>query len=93
MLQAFALGTYFLLVVWFLTSAEKWFGNRPDEFWAPLLFMSLFSFSALICGLIVFFFPFRFMFIEKTPKKAIEVVVFTAIFLFLLILGLVVAVI
>lgn len=67
---------YVGLFTLFIMSANK-FMPGPDPAWAPLVFLTLFCFSALTCGLIVFYQPYL-LFIDKKPKEAGELVVATA---------------
>ena len=88
MLQALGLGMYILAVAGFMQNAEAWLGS-VNEFTGPVLFLTLFAFSALVCGLITFYYPIE-LFIDKKPKKAAQVVFYTAVFLFLFLIGILV---
>jgi len=85
LLQALGLGLYILAVAGFMQNAESWIGNI-DQFIGPVLFLTLFAFSALVCGLITFYYPVK-LFMDKKPKKAVQVVFYTAVFLFLFLVG------
>ncbi len=76
-LQTLGITFYCFLVGLFFGQANKFF-PKQDPFLAPVLFLILFSASALICGLIVFYKPYR-LFFEGKKKEAIDVVVYTAI--------------
>ena len=49
----------------------------PDPAWAPLVFLTMFCFSVLTCGLIVFYQPYM-LFIDKKGKEAGQLVLATA---------------
>lgn len=81
---------YVGLFTLFIMSANK-FMYGPDPVWAPLVFLMLFCFSVLTCGLIVFYRPYL-LFIDKKPKEAGELVLATAKWLGVLVLIVIVAV-
>mgnify|MGYP003427299899 CR=1 FL=1 len=83
---------YIALFTVFITSVQK-FMPGPDPVWAPLVFLTIFCFSALTCGLIVFYKPYM-LFVDKKGKEAGQLVLSTAKWLgiFLaLIIGLIVS--
>jgi len=63
-----------------------WKGNEifpsMNPYLGPVMVLLLFSTSALVCGLIVFYKPYKLFFAGK-KKEAVGVVVSTALFLFL----------
>ncbi len=67
---------YISLFTVFITSANK-FMPGPDPAWAPLVFLTMFCFSVLTCGLIVFYQPYM-LFIDKKGKEAGQLVLATA---------------
>ncbi len=77
LLQALGVSLYCLVVGTFFGQANK-FLPKPDTAFTPVSVLILFSASALICGLIVFYKPYR-LFFEGKKKEAIDVVVYTAI--------------
>jgi hypothetical protein len=77
LLQAVGLGFYIALVSYFIWNAERWIG-KMNSFWGPLLLLSLFSFSALICALITFGYAARLFWDEKRVKRALKLVLYTA---------------
>lgn len=79
-LQALGIVLYCGLIGAFFWNANKIFPPK-DTFLAPIAMLTLFSTSALICSLIVFYRPYK-LFFEGKKKEAIDVVVNTAIFLF-----------
>lgn len=55
--------------------------SKVSPYFGPVMFLLLFSTSALICGLIVFYKPYK-MFFEGKKKEAVAAVVFTSLWLF-----------
>ncbi len=84
--QALGVAVYCTLVGLFMWNAENIFG-KTDTFFIPIALLTLFSTSALICGLIVFYKPYKLFFAGK-KTEAINIVLSTAgflvIFVFLL---------
>lgn len=54
--------------------------NDNQSFLMPVAFLTLFSTSVLVCGLLVFYKPYR-LFFEGKKKEAAETVLFTSIYL------------
>lgn len=81
---------YISLVVLFMSNAQVWVGQIDHTPFGPVVFLSLFVTSALICSLIVFARPYR-LFLQKRGDEALELVLATvmwlALFLILMILG------
>lgn len=80
--QALGLSLYCAAVGTFMFNIEKIMGSGPDSFFAPVAFLLLFSASALICGLIVFYHPYNLFFVKNKKKEAIDLVVSTTAWLF-----------
>lgn len=78
--QAFAVSVYITLVGLFMWNADKVFG-KMNNFSGPILVLMLFSTSALICGLLVFYNPYK-LFLAGKKKEAVAVVISTATWLF-----------
>lgn len=78
-LQALGVALYCTIVGFFMWNANKLFANMKN-FFGPVAFLTLFSTSALICALIVFYKPYKLFFAGK-KKEALDVVVSTAGFL------------
>ena len=55
---------------------------KVNAYFGPVMFLLLFSTSVLVCGLLVFYKPYK-LFFEGKKKDAIEIVVSTALWLFL----------
>jgi hypothetical protein len=81
-LQALSIAVYISLVGLFMSSIEGAM-IEPHNFFGPAAFLLLFSSSALICGLLVFYNPYKLFFLENKKKEAIDLVVFTTAWLFL----------
>lgn len=61
-----------------------WKGNEvmaePPRYLGPVMFLTLFSTSAMICGLIMFYNPFK-LYLDKKVDEAIKLVFHTVGFL------------
>lgn len=86
-LQAAGLVIYISLVAAFMTNAQKWFSAIGPFFWGPVIWLSLFSLSALICTLIVGTYPLWIFWEKKQTIKALKIIIATAAW-FLLFLAL-----
>jgi|SRR3972149_10320329 len=84
LIQAAEVLAYCLGVGLFMSQGEKIF-QKFNYVLAPVLFLVLFSVSALICGLLVFYRPYRFFFDGK-KKEAIDIVLATTAWLFVFML-------
>ncbi len=82
--QALGLTTYCSLIGLFLAHGNQWFGKIPQYF-APLIFLLLFSTSTLICALITLSFPVILFVHRKQPLKALRLVFYTVLWLVLFI--------
>ena len=80
-LQALGVALYCILVGTFLWNSNNLFG-KADTFFAPITLLTLLSTSVMICGLIVFYKPYLLFFSGK-KKEAADVVVSTAVSLFI----------
>ncbi len=74
-LQATGVVAYCLLVGLLFWNANILFGQM-NVFMGPVTMMTLFSVSVLVCGLLVFYLPYR-MFFDKKQKEAIDLVLYT----------------
>jgi len=84
-LQSLGLFSYCSLVGLLFWKGNEWFGKVPN-FWGPLLFLSLFVVSSLICALLALGYPI-FLFWEKKKKaEALRLVGWTALWLVLFVL-------
>ena len=85
-LQATLVFTYILGAGSFIWQAQELFGNMAHVF-GPILFLSLFSASALICGLAVFAFPVYLFLSRKKTIQALKVLLYTATWMFTFTMG------
>ena len=69
---------YVSLVALFFRNAERIFGNKPDNFLAPVIMLTLFVLSALITGSLVLGKPIMLYF-DGQKKESIKLLVYTAI--------------
>lgn len=80
-LQALAVTSYCSLV-----GLLFWQGNhlfpKVNQYFAPVMILLLLSVSVLVCGLLVFYKPYR-LFFEGKKKDAINLVLNTSVFLFI----------
>lgn len=83
-LQALLITLYCSLVGLVMWKGNEIFG-RVDSIISPIAVLVMLSVSALICGLIVFYKPYKLFFANKR-EEAINVVVSTAISLFVILL-------
>ncbi|MDO8487831.1 MAG: hypothetical protein Q7S31_00755 [bacterium] len=67
--QALGLTVYVSLVAVLIWQGNNWFGQL-DTLLGPMLFLSLFVFSAAVCGLIFGGYPFWLVWEKKQTKKA-----------------------
>jgi hypothetical protein len=80
-LQAFGVAAYCSLIGIVLWQGPNVF-PKVNSYFGPVMFLLLFSTSALVCGLMVFYKPYQLFFAGK-KKEAIGVVVSTSLWLFL----------
>lgn len=66
-----------------------WQGNhlfpKVNQYFAPVMMLLLLSVSVLVCGLLVFYKPYKLFFANK-KEDAINLVLFTSLWLFLFLL-------
>jgi len=74
--QALGLILYCGLVAFLMAHGNQIVGMMPNYF-GPLLFLALFSSSALICGLITLGYPFILFWQKKEPIRALWLVIYT----------------
>jgi len=77
--QALGVAVYCSLVGIFPWKGEEIFGSGPSYF-IPVAFLLLFSTSALVCALLVFYKPYK-LFFDGKKKQAIDLVLYTSIWL------------
>ncbi len=76
LIQAVGIVSYITLFTILVTIASKYMPG-PDPAWAPFLFLTIFCFSVMACGIIVFYKPYL-LFVDDKPKEAGELVLSTA---------------
>ena len=79
-LQALGVFIYCSLIGLFMGSAESIFG-KIDIPLGPILLLLIFSTSALICGVLVLYKPYK-VFVEGKKKEALTIVISTSVWLF-----------
>lgn len=84
LLQAIGVSLYCGIIGTVMQNGSKIFGES-DTFLTPILVLTMFSVSVLTCALIVFKKPYE-LFFDGKKKEAINVVVYTAISLFSILL-------
>lgn len=78
--QALGLTSYCVFIVTVMFQGNNWFSKIP-EYFAPLIMLVTLSASALICGLITLGYPFIIFFNDKEPRKALRLIIGTALYL------------
>jgi len=82
--QALGVSLYCGLIGTFMQNGSRLFGEK-DNFMTPIFALTMFSVSVLICALIVFKKPYE-LFFDGKKKEAINVVIYTAFSLFIILL-------
>lgn len=85
-LQALGLTIYCSLVAVLLWQGNTWFGRVPG-YLAPLLFLTLFTTSALICAIIALGYPVILFWQKKQTGQAVKLVLATTLWLVFFTLG------
>jgi len=80
LMQALEVGLYCLGVSLIFWKGNDIFGP-VDIFLGPAMVLVLFSVSVLICGLLVFYRPYK-LFFEGKKKEAVDLVLYTTVGLF-----------
>jgi len=68
-INAFSASAYILLIAGTLDLVSRTQGSKPDTFFAPVAFLSLFTLSAAIMAYLFFYQPFQ-LFIDGKRKEA-----------------------
>ncbi len=79
--QALGVTLYCSFVGLFFWKGNELFGKVPN-FFGPVAFLLLFSVSALLCALMVFYQPYK-LFFEGKKKEALDLVMYSAVWLFI----------
>lgn len=88
-LQALGLVAYCGVVASLMWHAQKAFKTVP-EYFAPLLFLTVFTTSALICGILALYQPFL-LWEQRQTRRALKLVLYTALWLVAMVILLVAA--
>ncbi len=80
LMQATVLSSYIFFAGIFLSSAEALFG-QINRALAPVMFLTFFAVSALICGLAALAYPAWLIWEEKNTAEAVRVIVYTILWL------------
>lgn len=75
LIQATQVFGYVLLFALFISKAESMFPNIKPPY-GPVLMLTLFCFSVMTCGLIVFYKPYL-LFVDKKGKEAGQLILTT----------------
>ena len=79
-LQALGLIVYCSLVAVIFWQGNRWFGKVP-QYLAPLLFLTLFITSALICAIVALGYPAILLLAKKQTGQAVKLVLGTTFWL------------
>ena len=74
-LQALEVTLYCTLIGLLMWNGDLFFGTM-NMFFGPILMLVLFSVSVLVCGLLVFYQPYR-LFFDGKKKEAADLVLYT----------------
>jgi len=83
--QAAGVVLYITLVAFVMQNGERVFGSM-DNFIGPIVFLTLFSVSALICAMLTLWNSVQLFWIKKKPAEAMRLVGYTTLFLALFVL-------
>lgn len=75
-MQAGGVVGYVVAFAMLITNGEKLFPNIKPPL-GPVMLLTIFCFSVLTCGLLVFYKPYL-LFMDKKPKEAANLVLMTA---------------
>ncbi|PIS09531.1 hypothetical protein COT75_01070 [Candidatus Beckwithbacteria bacterium CG10_big_fil_rev_8_21_14_0_10_34_10] len=79
-LQALGLVLYCSLIGLIFWKGNQWFGNVPN-FEGPLLFLTLFATSCLVCALLTLGYPAILIWKKKQVGNAIKLIAYTVLYL------------
>lgn len=83
--QALSISIYCGLVGTMMQNGDKIFGDIDNSFMGPVAFLTMFAVSVLICALLVFKKPYE-LFSAGKKQDAVNVVVYTAASLFVILI-------
>lgn len=76
-LNALGASGYILFIVTIMNYVSQFQSNKPDTFFAPVAFLSLFTLSVVVMAYLFFYQPFQ-LFIAGEKKQALNLFVKTA---------------
>ena len=85
-LDALGVAVYAVGFAWFVNNAQQWFGPGPDGWLSFAMMIMIFIISACVTGSLVLLKPIL-LYLEGQRKEAVQLFVYTLIFLVLLALG------
>ncbi len=77
LIQTLGLAAYITTIGLFIWNAEHLIG-KMNNFFGPVLFLTIFVLSAIICALITLSYPVILFWDQKKTKEAIKLVIYTA---------------
>ncbi|MEK7584789.1 MAG: hypothetical protein AAB490_06100 [Patescibacteria group bacterium] len=75
---------YISIVSWVMINGERFFGSAPDDIRRPLLFLTLFVFSAMVTGTLLLGRPIYY-FLNGKRQEAVKLVAYTILSMFVLV--------
>jgi len=76
---------YISVVAWVMINGERFFGSGPDDdIRGPLLFLTLFVFSAMVTGTLLLGRPIYY-FLNGKKQEAVKLVAYTILSMFVLV--------
>jgi hypothetical protein len=91
-LQATGVVLYCGLIGFAVLNGNRWFGPTPPSFLNPLLFLTLFIFSAVLCSLIFLGYPFMLFWEHKKTREALRLVFYSSAWLFFYLFAIILAI-
>lgn len=76
---------YIFLIALFLNNGSKIFGEEDNKMLAPVLFLLLFTLSALVTGFLILGKPIM-LYLDNEKKDSIKLLFYTGICLFILVI-------
>jgi len=78
-INAFGASAYIILVVSVMTFMSQTLKNKPDTFFAPIVFLSVLTLSVVMMAFLFFYQPLQ-LFIDGKKKEAVNLFVKTVCF-------------
>jgi len=84
--QATGLIAYIIIVGTIMANGNKWFGALNNAgILGPVLFLTLFCFSAIVCAAIMGAYPFYVFWEKKNTNLALKIIFYSTLWLFIFI--------